>query len=92
MAKSYASAPDMTIDLSKSYSAKIETNLGDIEIDLLAERSPLTVNLTSLTARLSAQRIGNGTGQRHRSVRQGGRRPCRPISPISRSTSTPCPP
>ncbi len=44
MAKSYASAPDMTIDLSKSYSAKIETNLGDIEIDLLAERSPLTVN------------------------------------------------
>jgi cyclophilin family peptidyl-prolyl cis-trans isomerase len=44
MAKSYDSAPDLTIDLSKSYSAKIETNLGDIEIDLLAERSPLTVN------------------------------------------------
>jgi cyclophilin family peptidyl-prolyl cis-trans isomerase len=44
MAKSYDSAPDLTIDLSKAYSAKIETNLGDIEIDLLAERSPLTVN------------------------------------------------
>ncbi len=44
MAKSYDSAPDLTIDLSKSYSAKIETSLGDIEIDLLAERSPLTVN------------------------------------------------
>ena len=44
MAKSYDSAPDLTIDLSKSYSARIETNLGDIEIDLLAERSPLTVN------------------------------------------------
>ncbi len=44
MAKSYDSAPELTIDLSKSYSAKIETNLGDIEIDLLAEQSPLTVN------------------------------------------------
>ncbi len=44
MAKSYDSAPDLTIDLSKSYSAKVETSLGDIEIDLLAERSPLTVN------------------------------------------------
>ncbi len=44
MAKSYDSAPDLTIDLSKSYSATIETNLGDIEIDLLAERSPLAVN------------------------------------------------
>ncbi len=44
MAKSYDSAPDLTIDLSKSYSAKIETSLGDIEIDLLAERSPLAVN------------------------------------------------
>jgi cyclophilin family peptidyl-prolyl cis-trans isomerase len=44
MAKSYDSAPDLTIDLSTSYSAKIETNLGDIEIELLAERSPLAVN------------------------------------------------
>jgi cyclophilin family peptidyl-prolyl cis-trans isomerase len=44
MAKSYDSAPDLTIDLSKSYSATIETNHGVIEIDLLAERSPLAVN------------------------------------------------
>ncbi len=44
MAKSYDAAPDLTIDLSKSYTATIETNLGAIEIDLHAERSPLTVN------------------------------------------------
>lgn len=44
MTKSYDSAPELTIDLSKSYTAKIETNLGDIEIDLLAERSPQAVN------------------------------------------------
>ena len=44
MAKSYDTAPELTIDLSKSYAATIETNHGAIEIDLLAERSPLTVN------------------------------------------------
>jgi len=40
----YPSAPDMTIDLAKSYTAKISTNHGDIDLDLLAEAAPLTVN------------------------------------------------
>lgn len=44
MTKSYETAPDLTIDLSKSYAAKIATNLGDIDIELLAERSPQAVN------------------------------------------------
>lgn len=44
MTKSYDAAPELTIDLSKSYSATIATNLGDIEIELLAERSPQAVN------------------------------------------------
>lgn len=44
MAKQYSSAPDYVIDLDKSYSATISTNLGDISLDLDASRSPLTVN------------------------------------------------
>ena len=42
--KQYSSAPDLTIDPSKSYSAALETTKGDIVIDLDAQRSPLTVN------------------------------------------------
>jgi cyclophilin family peptidyl-prolyl cis-trans isomerase len=44
MAKTYDSPPEFTIDLDKNYSATIETNHGTIEIDLLEERSPQTVN------------------------------------------------
>lgn len=44
MAKTYDSPPEFTIDLDKNYSATIETSHGTIEIDLLAERSPQTVN------------------------------------------------
>lgn len=44
MTKSYDAAPDLTIDLDKSYTATIETNLGTIEIDLDAVGSPLAVN------------------------------------------------
>lgn len=44
MAKTYDSPPEFTIDLDKDYSATIETNHGTIEIDLLGERSPQTVN------------------------------------------------
>jgi cyclophilin family peptidyl-prolyl cis-trans isomerase len=40
----YPSAPDLTIDLAKQYSATLHTNHGDIEIDLHAKRSPQTVN------------------------------------------------
>ena len=44
MSKQYPAPHDMQIDLAKSYSATLETNHGTIEIDLLAERSPLAVN------------------------------------------------
>jgi len=44
MAKSYPGPPDITIDLAKSYRATLETNHGDITIDLDATRSPQTVN------------------------------------------------
>lgn len=44
MTKQYDSAPDLTIDDSKSYKATLDTNHGEIVIELDAERSPLTVN------------------------------------------------
>ena len=44
MSKQYSSQPDMVIDASKSYSAVLHTNHGEIAIDLAAERSPKTVN------------------------------------------------
>ncbi|HEX2153427.1 MAG TPA: peptidylprolyl isomerase [Acidimicrobiia bacterium] len=44
MAKQYDKAPDLTIDLETSYSAKLETNQGDIVIELDAARSPVAVN------------------------------------------------
>ncbi len=40
----YSAPPEMTIDLEKQYSATLHTNLGDIEIEFHAERSPITVN------------------------------------------------
>lgn len=44
MPKQYDSPPELSIDLSKSYSATLHTNHGDIAIGLQAERSPQTVN------------------------------------------------
>ncbi len=44
MAQQYSAAPDLQIDLDKSYSAVVKTNKGDISIDLNADRSPLAVN------------------------------------------------
>jgi cyclophilin family peptidyl-prolyl cis-trans isomerase len=44
MAKQYDSAPDVAIDLSKTYSATIHTNHGDISVDLFAGEAPQTVN------------------------------------------------
>ncbi len=44
MTKQYDSAPDLTIDPSKSYVATLDTNHGEIVIDLDPGRSPLTVN------------------------------------------------
>ncbi|HRW47171.1 MAG: peptidylprolyl isomerase [Caldilinea sp.] len=40
----YTSAPDMTIDPSKFYYATIATELGDIKVQLYADRAPMTVN------------------------------------------------
>ncbi|MEX1249503.1 MAG: peptidylprolyl isomerase, partial [Acidimicrobiia bacterium] len=34
----------MTVDLATTYKAKIQTNHGDITLELLPERSPQTVN------------------------------------------------
>lgn len=42
--KQYPSPPELTVDLSKKYTATIKTNHGDVEIDLDVERSPQTVN------------------------------------------------
>ena len=44
MAKQYSAAPELAIDLSKTYAATLHTNRGDIEIAFQPERSPQTVN------------------------------------------------
>lgn len=44
MTKQYDNAPDFTLDTSKRYEAKLDTNHGEILIELDAGRSPLTVN------------------------------------------------
>jgi len=44
MAKQYDSAPDLTIDLAKDYSAVIHTTAGDISVNLYASNAPQTVN------------------------------------------------
>ena len=44
MADQYPSAPDLDIDLAKSYTATVDTNHGEIVIELDPGRSPLTVN------------------------------------------------
>ncbi len=40
----YSSPPAMQIDPTKSYTARIQTNRGDIVIDLYADKVPNTVN------------------------------------------------
>jgi cyclophilin family peptidyl-prolyl cis-trans isomerase len=44
LTKQYDSAPDLTVDLSTTYTAKVQTSHGDITLELLPERSPQTVN------------------------------------------------
>ena len=44
MAKEYNSPPKMVIDSSKKYTAKMDTTKGMIEIELFADRAPITVN------------------------------------------------
>jgi len=42
--KTYSSPPEMTIDTSKHYSAVIETEEGNIRLELFADEAPQTVN------------------------------------------------
>ncbi|MFP3913757.1 MAG: peptidylprolyl isomerase [Actinomycetota bacterium] len=44
MARQYESAPELTIDLDRSYQAQITTNLGQITIEFDPARAPLAVN------------------------------------------------
>ena len=44
MAKEYANPPAMTLDTAKSYDATLQTNHGNIEISLFADRAPNAVN------------------------------------------------
>ncbi len=43
-AKQWPKPPDMTIDPKKKYRAIVKTAKGDIEVDLLADKAPSTVN------------------------------------------------
>lgn len=44
MASQYDAAPALTIDLDKSYTAKLQTSHGDITVELDAVKAPVTVN------------------------------------------------
>jgi peptidyl-prolyl cis-trans isomerase B (cyclophilin B) len=44
MSKQYDKSPEMTIDPKKKYVATFETSRGKIEVDLFADRAPITVN------------------------------------------------
>ncbi len=44
MANQYPAAPDLVIDLDKTYTATLDTNHGTIEIEFDAVRSPIAVN------------------------------------------------
>ncbi len=44
MSTQYSAAPELTIDPAGSYSATLQTNPGDIEISLFADRAPQAVN------------------------------------------------
>jgi len=44
MSKQYASAPAMSIDPAKKYTATFSTTKGDIVVELMADKAPTTVN------------------------------------------------
>jgi cyclophilin family peptidyl-prolyl cis-trans isomerase len=44
MTKQYDTAPELTIDLSKTYQAVLHTSEGDVAVDLYAPDAPQTVN------------------------------------------------
>ncbi len=49
--KQYGSAEDQKLDPDKSYTLKLETSCGDIEVDLDVERAPLTSNSVAFLVR-----------------------------------------
>ena len=42
--KTYTSTPEMSIDVNSTYTAELETSLGNIVIELFTDSSPITVN------------------------------------------------
>ena len=42
--KVYSSMPEMSIDQSKSYTAVIQTSMGDLTVDFFSDTAPVTVN------------------------------------------------
>ena len=42
--KVYASMPEMSIDQSKSYTAVIQTSMGDLTVEFFSDTAPVTVN------------------------------------------------
>ena len=42
--KTYTSQPEMSIDVNSTYTAELETSLGNIVIELFTDTSPITVN------------------------------------------------
>ena len=44
MAKQWKTAPEMAIDPAHKYSARLETEIGDIVVELFADKTPRTVN------------------------------------------------
>jgi len=44
MAAQYSTPPEMSIDLSKTYTAKIDTSAGEIDVEFYAADAPQTVN------------------------------------------------
>ena len=42
--KTYTSTPEMSIDVNSTYTAELETSLGNIVIQLFTDTSPITVN------------------------------------------------
>ena len=42
--KVYSSMPEMSIDQSKSYTAVIQTSMGDLTVEFFSDTAPLTVN------------------------------------------------
>jgi cyclophilin family peptidyl-prolyl cis-trans isomerase len=51
MTKTYQGPPPMAIDATKAYTATIHTDLGDIVVELLADKAPRTVNNFVVLAR-----------------------------------------